>query len=99
MTMLLIPIDSPLTIIQEHQDPLEVMGRYGGKGQPITLTVGHPEHPTCKVWAFVDPVYSGVNPRARRALELLAAVHMVFTGPVLFTDLEASVADDLMESL
>lgn len=58
-----------------------------GEGRLVSIEVSDGTTSTCRVTWFHSPI-AMVNPRARQALVHLSDLHMIFTGPVMFHDVE-----------
>jgi hypothetical protein len=87
-TYLLVPSDGLLEVFVGEQVNIEsTLIVHGGEGRLVSFAFENDGEHVCRVTWFHDPT-GRVNPRARQTLTHLTDMHMIFTGPVMFHDVE-----------
>ena len=99
-TLLLVPVTGILQMFSSDHDLDQgpVLRKSGGRGPLLSITLEVDNRPVGKIWMCADDTQM-VNFRARSALYHLNQVHMLFQGPVLFTDLDEDTAYGIIEEL
>lgn len=89
---MLIPAEGLIHVF--HADkPLDIratLAANSGTGTYMAMGLLEEGNPVGMVHWFVDDT-APVNPRARQALAEIGDVHMIFTGPVMFSDVNIDV--------
>lgn len=86
-THLLVPVTGPIAVLQGGE-ALERMSHIREQGWLI-IEVSSDGLPICNVVRLVDPLES-LNVRAAQVFLELTELHMIFTGPVLFGNLDST---------
>lgn len=95
--ILLIPIAGLIEVFhtEKQVDAEGTLRLRGAEGEFVSLSI---ENSPGTVHWFVNPV-GQVNPRAREAFTMIMGVHLIFTGPVLFTDVDAEKVYEIVAEL
>ena len=89
--ILYIPIQGVLQVFQYEVDPISLLT---GSGRYACLHVGKRAQVHFRISEDADP-----NVRASEALHLLSNFNMVFTGPVVFTEIEGDHVYQVIQQL
>lgn len=92
-THLYVPTKGPVAVLTEG-DPLERMSEQSEQ-EWLVMNIETNGNRICQMVRGVDPL-SPINSRAAQVFLDLTALHMIFTGPVLFGYLETGLCMDLV---
>jgi hypothetical protein len=92
--LLIVPPEGLLEVV--HADrPIDVEATLRGRSHGVLVQVGH-EH--CTV-AFLSDDAGRLNPRARVAFRMFTGVSMIFTGDVMFMNVEEQRMGEVVAAL
>jgi hypothetical protein len=96
----LIPPEGLLHVFHSERalDIEATLAANGGDGRFTTLTIETDGDYVGQVHWLISPT-TPVNPRARIALSVLGDIHLIFTGPVMFSNLEERKAGEIVTEL
>ena len=98
--ILVIPMEGRAELIHAivPVDTQQLLSEYGADGSFVSLAFEVDNQPGGRV-SYMVQENGEENHRARRALAWLCDVHLVITGPAVFTDVDPALVTDLVKDL
>jgi hypothetical protein len=100
--VLLVPVAGLLQVFHGDDDVelsvQDLLVDHGGNGDLLAVTLYSPNGTRGRVHWYHNQ-FGPMNPRAREALSLLTGAHVIFTGPVIFTDVDPTRVYEIVAHL